>query len=145
MSDFDMTRRATFRIFESEKIRFSDTDMIGHVNNVAFAALLESGRTAFGHAHLFPHMPAGDLVVMARVEIDYRRELHWPAMVDIGTRIVAIGRSSYTMGQGIFREDTCFTTGRTTLVMIDRASRRPAPFPDAFRGVLEALLAQSGE
>jgi acyl-CoA thioester hydrolase len=138
---FDLTRRETFAIFEPEKIRFSDTDMIGHVNNVAFAALLESGRTAFGQAHLFPHMPQGMLVVMARVEIDYRRELHWPLTVDVGTRIIAVGRASYVMGQGIFRGDTCATTGRTTLVMVSRETRRSAPMPDAYRAVLEGLLA----
>ncbi len=138
---YDLTRRDTYTIFEPEKIRFSDTDMIGHVNNVAFAALLESGRTAFGQANLFPHMPAGMLVVMARVEIDYRRELHWPLTVDVGTRIIAVGRASYVMGQGIFRGDTCATTGRTTLVMISRETRRSAPMPDAYRAVLEGLLA----
>jgi acyl-CoA thioester hydrolase len=138
---FDLTRRDTYTVFEPEKIRFSDTDMIGHVNNVAFAALLESGRTAFGQANLFPHVPQGALVVMARVEIDYRRELHWPLTVDVGTRIVAIGRTSYVMGQGIFRGDTCATTGRTTLVMIDRQTRRSAALPDEYRAVLERLLA----
>jgi acyl-CoA thioester hydrolase len=139
-TEFDLTKRETFKVFEPEKIRFSDTDMIGHVNNVAFAALLESGRTAFGQANLFPHMPDGVLVVMARVEIDYRRELHWPLTVDVGTRIIAIGRSSYVMGQGIFRGDTCATTGRTTLVMIDRKTRRSHAFPDSYRTVLENLL-----
>lgn len=140
MSDFDLTQRSTFSFTEPEKIRFSDTDMIGHVNNVAFAALLESGRTAFGQKNLFPHMPEGLLVVMARVEIDYRRELHWPSIVDVGTRLIAIGRSSYVMGQGIFLNDTCVTTGRTTLVMINRDTRRSAPLPDAYRDVLQTLL-----
>ena len=139
--EFDLAKRETFRTFEPEKIRFSDTDMIGHVNNVAFAALLESGRTAFGQTNLFPHMPEGMLVVMARVEIDYRRELHWPLTVDVGTRIISVGRASYVMGQGIFRGDTCATTGRTTLVMISRETRRSAPMPDGYRAVLEGLLA----
>jgi acyl-CoA thioester hydrolase len=136
----DLSSRAVYSYFEVEKIRFSDTDMIGHVNNVAFAALLESGRTAFGQELLFPHMPPATQVVMARVEIDYRRELHWPGAVDIGCRIVAIGRSSYVIGQGIFRGEVCITTGRTTLVMIDRETRKPMALPAGYRSVLEALL-----
>jgi acyl-CoA thioester hydrolase len=79
---------------------------------------------------------------MARVEIDYRRELHWPSVVDIGTRLISVGRSSYAMGQGIFRGDLCVTTGRTTLVMIDRSTRRPAELPASYRAVLEGLLAE---
>ena len=137
---FDLTARGTFEVFQAENVRFSDTDMIGHVNNVAFAALLESGRTSFGHANLFRPVRQGKLVVMARVEIDYRRELHWPGRVEIGTRIVAIGRSSYAMGQGIFIGDACFATGRTTLVMIDRETRRSTPLPDEFRDMLAKLL-----
>ena len=132
----ELDRREMFSVFQAENIRFSDTDMIGHVNNVAFAALLESGRSAFSHARLFGHVPQGFLVVMARVEIDYRRELHWPARVDIGTRIVAVGRSSYTMGQGIFVDDTCYATGRTTLVMIDRQTRKSTPLSDTMRVAL---------
>ena len=136
----DLTKRESFSIFEVEKLRFSDTDMIGHVNNVAYAALLESGRTAFSHAHLFPHILRGVLGVMVRVEIDYRRELHWPGKVDVGTRIVAIGRSSYAMGQGVFIGETCFATGRTTLVLIDRQTRRSTALPEGLRGVLEGLM-----
>lgn len=138
--DASLADRASYTSMEAEKIRFSDTDMIGHVNNVAFAALLESGRTAFSHAHLFPHMPAGLLVVMARIEIDYRRELHWPATVDVGSRLLAIGRTSFVIGQGIFSGDVCITTGRTTLVMIDRRARTPCPLPDSYRAVLESLM-----
>ncbi len=140
MTDLDLAQRGSYTYFEAEKIRFSDTDMIGHVNNVAFAALLESGRTAFAHAHTFPHMPAGIVVVMARVEIDYRRELHWPATVDIGSRITRIGTKSYEIGQGIFLGDKCVTTGKTTLVMIDRTTRKSVVLPDDFRATLAALM-----
>jgi acyl-CoA thioester hydrolase len=136
----DLTSRASYSYFETEKIRFSDTDMVGHVNNVAFAALLESGRTAFGQNVLSKHMPKDTLIVMARVEIDYRREVHWPSTVDIGCRITSIGRSSYTIGQGIFLGETCTTTGRTTLVMINRQTRRSTAMSDAYRQVLESLL-----
>ncbi len=139
----DFTSRDAYKYFQVENVRFSDTDMIGHVNNVAFAALLESGRTAFSHAHLFRHVPRTSLIVMARVEIDYRRELHWPARVDIGTRIVAIGRSSYAMGQAVFLKDKCFATGRTTLVMIDRESRRSTAIPVSLRNLLETLIQRS--
>lgn len=129
----DLTQRASFTYFEQEKIRFSDTDMIGHVNNVAYAALLESGRTAFGRNFLFAHIPDDCLVVMARVEIDYRQELHWPAIVDVGTRIIAVGRSSYVMGQGVFHGERCVAGGRTTLVLISQETRRARPLPEDYK------------
>ncbi len=130
---FDLARRASYGFFFRENLRFSDTDMVGHINNVAFAALLESGRTMFTHRADYPALPEGVQMVMARVEIDYRLELHWPGQVDVGTRPLSVGRSSYRLGQGIFRGEDCVTLGRTVLVLIDRATRRPVPIPDAQR------------
>jgi acyl-CoA thioester hydrolase len=139
IAEIDPRMRDAYTHFDTEKLRFSDTDMIGHVNNVAFAALFESGRTAFSHAHLYPHVPRGHLVVMARVEIDYRRELHWPGMVDIGTRIASVGGKSYALTQGMFRDELCIATSRTTLVLIDRHTRRATTLPDDYRNVLQSL------
>jgi acyl-CoA thioester hydrolase len=136
----DLTARATYTFWHKENLRFSDTDMIGHVNNVAFAALLESGRTAYTHGGAFPRFPAVGQVVMARVEIDYRMELHWPNTVDIGTRLVRVGNSSFILGQGIFRGQDCVTTGRTILVLIDKATRKSAALPDDYRAALTDIL-----
>jgi acyl-CoA thioester hydrolase len=135
-----LTNRATYRFWHKENLRFSDTDMIGHVNNVAFAALLESGRTAYTHGGDFPRFPAAGQVVMARVEIDYRMELHWPNTVDIGTRLLRVGNSSFVLGQGIFRGEDCVTTGRTVLVLIDKATRRSLPLPEDYRAALMGVL-----
>jgi acyl-CoA thioester hydrolase len=136
----DLTNRALYAFWHKENLRFSDTDMIGHVNNVAFAALLESGRTAYTHGGEFPRFPTTGQVVMARVEIDYRMELHWPNSVDIGTRLLRVGNSSFVLGQGIFRGDDCVTTGKTILVLIDKATRRSCPLPDEYRAALMRVL-----
>ena len=133
----DLADRARYGYWWRENIRFSDTDLVGHVNNVAYAALLESGRTAFTHETRFPRSPANAQVVMARIEIDYRRELHWPATVDIGSRITAIGNRSYRIGSGIFLGERCICTGLAVLVMIDRTTRRAVDLPDEYRAYLE--------
>ena len=136
-SEPDLSQRTTYGFFFRENLRFSDTDMVGHINNVAFAALLESGRSMFTHRPGYPRLPQGLQFVMARVEIDYRMEVHWPGQVDVGTRPLSLGRSSYRLGQGIFRGEDCVTLGHTVLVCIDRATRRSAPLPDAHRAWIE--------
>lgn len=133
----ELTARATYGFFFRENLRFSDTDMVGHINNVAFAALLESGRSMFTHRPDYPAWPRGLQMVMARVEIDYRMEVHWPGQVDVGTRPLSLGRSSYRLGQGIFRGEDCVTVGVTVLVCIDRGTRRPTPIPDSQRTWIE--------
>ncbi|MEO9139570.1 MAG: thioesterase family protein [Jatrophihabitans sp.] len=55
-------------------MRWSDMDAYGHINNVRYLTYLEEGRIA-----LFQHRRA-DLTgrrVIARHEIDYRREIHY--------------------------------------------------------------------
>ena len=41
---------------------------------------------------------------------------------------------------GIFSGDVCVNTGLTTLVMIDRTTRKPVVIPDDFRAVLVGLM-----
>ena len=138
MSDaIDLTARDVFQYWYQEKLRFSDTDMIGHVNNVAFAALFESGRVNFTRSGVIANMPKGVLVVMRRLELDYRAELHWPAEVDIGSRLLRIGRSSFAIGNGMFHGGSCVATAVTTLVMINRETRLAAPIPAMVRAGME--------
>ncbi len=141
MSDgTDLTDRSIYQHWYQEKLRFSDTDMIGHVNNVAFAALIESGRVNFTRSGVIENMPRDVLVVMRRIELDYRAELHWPAEIDLGSRLLRIGRSSFQIGNGVFHGTLCAATSITTLVVIDRKARRAAPIPDGVRAGMERYL-----
>jgi hypothetical protein len=79
----DPTDRDYYSFWYEEKLRFSDIDMLGHVNNVAYAALIETGRLAFWRDGLRLSLPKGLLTVMVRIEIDYKAELHYPATVSI--------------------------------------------------------------
>jgi acyl-CoA thioester hydrolase len=139
----DVLRRETYRIWGTETVRFADTDAIGHVNNVSFAAYLETGRTTFARACGLPVglQPLGQHIVLARVEIDYRVEVHWPAVLDLGSAIVRLGRSSITLIQGVFIGDLCVATGREVLVMVDTATGRPSPLPEELG---ERLLREGG-
>jgi acyl-CoA thioester hydrolase len=133
----DVTRRETYRVWGVETVRFSDTDAHGHVNNVSFAAYLETGRTVFGRACGLPvGLQHETHMVLARVEIDYRAEVHWPASLELGSAVLRLGRTSITLIQGVFIGDLCVATGREVLVMVETASGRPAPLPDELRARL---------
>ncbi len=140
MTTPDLTSRATFSYWYQEKLRFSDTDMIGHVNNVAFAALMESGRVNYTRSGVIQNLPDDVLVVMRRLELDYRAELHWPAEVDIGSVLLRIGKTSFTIGNGLFHGDLCAATAVTTLVVIGRETRRATEIPGAARTVMQQHL-----
>ena len=99
-----LDQRASFTCWTQEKIRFGDTDRLGHVNNAVFATLSEAGRVAFLLENGLPVLGHGLTWVIARLELDYRAELMWPALADIGTNLLSIGRSSLRIGQGMFWE-----------------------------------------
>src|SRR3954463_11219499 len=123
-------------------IRFGDLDPQGHVNNTVFATFFETGRVAFLREPGNTLSPPGTTSVLARLDINFLRELHWPGAVEIGTGVAEIGRSSFTFLQAIFHEGACAATGRATMVMIDAATRRSRPLPQEAIARLEALRAR---
>ena len=113
----------------NDLVRFGDLDPQGHVNNAVFATYFESGRVAMFRG---PDLGIGvenATYVLVRQEIDFLRELRWPGEVVIGTGLAELGRSSFTLAQGLFSGETCVAAGRATLVMLDATTRRPRPLP----------------
>src|SRR5947209_4745635 len=99
----DALERASYRIWAQDKLRYSDTDRQGHVNNAVFATFFETGRVSFIHDRELGLKSEGCEFVVARLVIDFRAELFYPGVVDIGTRVLRVGRSSFTVGQGVFK------------------------------------------
>ena len=127
----------------SDIIRFGDLDPQGHVNNTVFATFFETGRVMFlrepGNALRNALYPDDATSVLARLDINFLREMHWPGTVEIGTGIAAIGRSSFTFLQAVFHEGECAATAHATMVMIDAKTRKARPLPEPTRTRLETL------
>jgi acyl-CoA thioester hydrolase len=120
-------------------IRFADLDPQGHVNNTVFATYFETGRVTLLRGPKDLLNPPGATSVLARLDINFLRELHWPGDVEIGTGTIEIGRSSYTFLQAVFCNGVCAATGRATMVMIDAATRKARPLPEEVVEKLERL------
>lgn len=132
-------RPSDFAFWTEEKLRIADTDMNGHVNNGAIGALCEAGRVELMRAGAGPSEGQPFVMVVARVAIDYRREIHYPGRVRIGSAVTAIGTSSITVAQGLFKDEDCFATSEAVMVLLDRATRRPAPIPEEVRARFLAI------
>ena len=144
---FDLTNRKTFRLFTPVTIRFSDTDMLGHINNVAIAAYFEAARCDL----FYRLMNEGGVArrgsgqenidfVLARVAIDFRREFFYPGNVEVGARFTRVGTKSVTTGYGLFIGDTCHATAEAVNVFFDLDSRQPVPPPAGVRALLDAAI-----
>jgi acyl-CoA thioester hydrolase len=134
------TERGSYGIWTHDKLRYGDTDRQGHVNNAVFATFCETGRVSFLYDDTLQLAEPGANFVVVRLELDFRAELFYPGQVDIGTRVLAIGRSSFRVGQGIFKGDVCTATAESVMVLMDEATRKAKPLTPQLREWLEARL-----
>ena len=111
-----------------ETIRFGDLDRQNHVNNAVFSTFLESGRVIILYGEEYGLTVPGTSFVLAQISIDFLGEMHWPGEVEIGTAVSRVGNSSIGLYQALFVDGRCVATADNTLVLIDKATRKPRPF-----------------
>ncbi len=136
---FDPRSRDSYSRIYREKIRYNDLDPLGHVTSQSFVNFFETARVLF-------ILEAGQRVddpdfglMLIRLDTSFHGQLHFPAEIDVGTRLVRLGNSSLTTMQGIFYEGTCRANLLSVLVHVDRKQDRSAAIPDAFRQRLLAV------
>jgi acyl-CoA thioester hydrolase len=122
-----------------DTLRYCDTDRQGHVNNAVFSELCECGRVDFLYPETQPLAPTGCSFVIAKLTINFLRELNWPGSATIGTGVAKVGRSSITLVQGIFKDDQCVATAESVIVLMDQSTRKSATLPDSIREALRTL------
>lgn len=128
--------------FEHEvEVRFNDCDPMGHVNNAVYLAYLEAARFAWWQS-LFGTSRGSHGFVVARVEIDYRRQAFPGERLTVRLRVDGISRSSFTVAYEVLNTRTRETVaeGKSVQVAYDAASGRSTPLSDDLRAKLEAAL-----
>ncbi len=129
-----------YHYWNDERVRFNDLDVLGHVNNIAYAVYVENARASFlGETGLWV-MGARIANVIVRTEMDYLHEVQFPAQLRVGVNVLAVGKSSYTLGIGIFKGDDCVLVARNVIVRFDSQTRGSVPLDDAARAQLLPYL-----
>lgn len=117
-------------------VRFRDTDAFGHVNNVVFGSWVEVARIAFLRG-LEP--PSGELI-LARLAIDYLRQVHFPDEIVVETRVAKIGTTSISLDQVVLAAGERAAHATSVIVLFDYANMRKRPVPEDFRTALTPYL-----
>lgn len=123
-----------------DKLRYGDTDRQGHVNNAVFATFMETGRVELIYNPQDPLLDEGFSFVLAKLDINYIAEVLWPGTVEIGTRVLRVGRSSVTMQQAVFQKGKLCASAETVVVHFDEATRKSHAFSEAQRVKLEGWI-----
>jgi len=122
--------------------RFQDLDVLGHINNVGMAAILESGRVRFNQTVGLDAWRAAQRWLVAQVIINYLGEGHFPADVTVSSGIGPIGTRSWTILSTAFQHGQPIATCDTVVVM-GRESGLDA-LPDDYRAALAQWQVRGG-
>ena len=121
-----------------DKLRYSDTDRQGHVNNAVFSTYLETGRVEIFYQDPDMIGEACEFVI-ARVVLDFLGEVRWPGEVTIASGVTKLGNSSVTLEQAIFQNGTCVARAETIIVQINQTTRKSQALGERARAKLERL------
>lgn len=126
-----------FPLKSYDKIRYSDTDRQGHVNNANFSTFLETGRTEL--LYLYEGHPLHDedgSFVIAKQEIELIAEIKWPGTMEIGTLISKVGNSSIGFYQNLYQGDTLVAKAKSVIVHVDVNTKRSKPLSEETKEIL---------
>lgn len=122
------------------QVRFSDLDVLGHVNNSIYLSYFETARV-----HYFGHLlgqnwdwhKAG--VILVKNEVEYHKPilLHDTPMVHVYTD--HIGEKSFTLSYEIKVGDVIYTTGKSVLVSFDASKHATIPIGSVMKEALNQL------
>jgi acyl-CoA thioester hydrolase len=123
---------ATFRL----TVRSHELDAYAHVNNAVYQQWFEEGREALLRAggRDYEWYPAnlGLFVVVVRTELDFRHGARRQNVLDVATRLAAVGERSITFRQAAVRSDGRLLAEARTVMVFTRDGKA-VPVPDDFR------------
>ena len=117
-------------------VRWGDLDAFNHVNNARFLDLVQEARLVWMAALDGEWMSDAFKPVLAATQMNYRRQLGWPADIVVELDVQRLGNSPLTIAHRIVAagdDATVYADGHVVLVWIDPASGRSLPLPPAIR------------
>jgi acyl-CoA thioester hydrolase len=135
-------KRQQFPHFEPIDTRWADNDVYGHINNVAYYAFFDTAvNRMLAEAGLLDIESGEHIALVVHTECRYFAPLAFPQALEAGVAVAQLGSSSVHYDIGVFARgaDTAAAAGRFVHVLVDRATRRPQPWPAAWRARLQRL------
>lgn len=121
-------------------VRFSDLDVLGHVNNSIYLSYFEIARV-----HYFAQLLGTEWdwskngVILVKNEVEYHKPilLHDAPLVHM--YLDHIGEKSFTLSYEIKVGDTLHTTGKSVLVCFDSSKHATIPIDPVMKEALNQL------
>ena len=127
-----MSTRA--QIFKS-RIDWSDLDLLGHVNNIAFSRFIQAARVEYcGHVGLEVHQGMATGPILAASRVQFIAQLYFPGDVRILTRCKKAGSTSIVLEHALYDDaGTLCAFAEDVVVRYDFEAKMKIPLGDEVR------------
>ena len=121
------------------RVRFSDVDIYGHVNNVKYFEYYQEARLAFLTS--LGRDERNLMLVVARVDVDYKRPILFrPEPYIVESWVTRVGNSSFGMKSEIRDGAQVLSRAETVLVTWDMGTQKSRPLTDQERKSLTDVI-----
>lgn len=147
IGDFEEWKKG-FNFSVPVTVRFSETDMFGHLNNTVNFTYFEHARIEYlKHLGLMENWMdenEGSITVVADLQCDYLKQVFFDEQLDIHVKTERVGSTSldiHYLATG--HEGEPAFTGRGTIVQVSRKTGKPLPWSDKALDAIGAASAYS--
>jgi len=117
------------------QLRWSDPDLLGHLNHARLLSLVEDARMAFLAVSPTASAQRGRSergIILARLEVDYLQQVHYRVgeSLPVDTWITKLGTKSLTMRQELAQDGAVVLRLDAICVAFDYDADRSRPFDD---------------
>lgn len=121
-------------------LRWSDQDLLGHVNNAKIMTLVEEARVRTVMQLQQDNQWNGPLDMVLRTsQTEFLRPVMYTGDVEVNVWISRIGNTSFVMQHELVQDDAVCATVEAVVVMFDNAKQVPMTIPEHIRSALEAV------
>jgi acyl-CoA thioester hydrolase len=128
-----MNSRA-FRFSTTIRVRWSDCDAFGHVNNASYLSYFEEARIDYWKA-VVPDVPFTGMAIV-HASVDFRGQAFPGDVLTIRAAITELRRTSFWADYEVLRGEAVVVTGRSAQVFFDYATQTSTAIPEAFRAAV---------
>jgi acyl-CoA thioester hydrolase len=136
-----MTERAAFTLVHPMRVRWAEVDMQRVVFNGNYLTYFDTAVAEYwraitartGRDYFADYMR----LYAVKATLDFHASAHYDELIDVGCRLVRLGRSSMTLAFCLWRGEERLVSGEIVYVHVSDEEKKSAPIPDYLR---EAMI-----
>lgn len=126
------------------QLRWSDQDLLAHVNNATIMTLVEEARIRALYQLQEQTQWDGPLdMVLRTAHTEFLRPVMYEPSVTVNVWVSKLGNTSYVLQHELIQHDKICVTVEAVVVVFDVEKQTPMPIPDPIRAAFETVLAAS--